>query len=586
DSVRNVDLCAHRQSSSQFSEQPLRNPANLFTLETGYDASQSMTSKPPLPTNNRLLFLAIPAIILTALLARSLSLQWSPLPYNIDGLSELRIIREILSTHHLDFSSVPSSDETYVPDMPMLALLLAFFSSALGVDPASNSQLMTALLGSISVSILYLVFRQHWKTHRGAIASALVLALTGSFVFSSGCTWKESLGFVLVAFALYAYPLRQELPYRLLLTLSLLLSPFTHHHITIVLFVMVTFAVIIDIANRQKDQHRLTRQELIDGVTVVSVWAVAVLYYWHVHLPYIDYLSPTTDLYLYLAVASLMLLTVVRMSLMDRPLTRLPLGLAVPLTGAVLMVLNYYHPVFPGLPGPASLIAVPFLAYLILVVPAWEGARIALPPRGPTKNLLLAMILGPLSLIIFALLRSNDAMSQLIVYRTFDFVIPAFALLIGVGFAYIVKGRARAIGMAAGASLVIICASTLPIAYSSQELFGVENQTYWFEYDAVQWFSEHGVESYASDQRLSETGARLFDLNGYRGLPYDLREGIDLNSSSFYVLETDWNSTGAQEFPFGVVVIDSDRIIAALNDSNVFYVGGPAGNHIIGLRTR
>jgi hypothetical protein len=47
-----------------------------------------------------------------------------------------------------------------------------------------------------------------------------------------------------------------------------------------------------------------------------------------------------------------------------------------------------------------------------------------------------------------------------------------------------------------------------------------------------------------------ETDARLFDLNGSRGLPYDLREGIALNSSS------------------------------------VFYVGGPLDDQIVGFRTR
>ena len=87
-----------------------------------------------------------------------------------------------------------------------------------------------------------------------------------------------------------------------------------------------------------------------------------------------------------------------------------------------------------------------------------------------------------------------------------------------------VKGRER-LGMLAGASLVVILASTLPVAYQSQELFGVENQTYWYEYDAVEWFSEHGVDSYTSDQRLGETGWRLFDIEYGRGLPYDLREG-------------------------------------------------------------
>jgi len=119
-----------------------------------------------------------------------------------------------------------------------------------------------------------------------------------------------------------------------------------------------------------------------------------------------------------------------------------------------------------------------------------------------------------------------------------------------------------------------------------QQLFGVENQTYWFEYDAVQWFSEHGVKSYASDQRLSETGARLFDLNGSRGLLYDLREGIALNSSGFYVFESDWSTKGAQEFPFGVVVVSNETISQKLNESSVFYVGGPLGSHFVGFRTR
>jgi hypothetical protein len=70
-------------------------------------------------------------------------------------------------------------------------------------------------------------------------------------------------------------------------------------------------------------------------------------------------------------------------------------------------------------------------------------------------------------------------------------------------------------------------------------------------------------------------------LNGSRGLPYDLREGIDLNSSSFYVLETDWNSTGAQEFPFGVVIVSNETISQTLNESSVVYIDGPAGGQLV-----
>jgi hypothetical protein len=531
--------------------------------------------------------LALILLLLVAFVARSISLQWSPLPYNIDGLSELRVTWDILDTNHFEFSQTLSLLESYVSDMPLLALVFAFFSSATGIDPQHSSMLLSALLGAITVSLFFLIFRQHWNTSKGALASALVLALTGSFVFSSGCTWKESLGFVFLALALYSYPLRDQPQYRLLLGSSLLLTIFTHHHITIAAFVIVTFAVMIDLANRtsKESSKLLSRRELLDVLTVITAWTVAIVYYWHVHLPYIDYLSPSTDLYLYLAVAFLLVLVGVRLSRRDRPMTRAPIELVVPAAGTLLMAYNYVHPIFPGMPAPAGLIAVPFLAYLILVAPAWTGVQLALSKRSQTKNLLLAMLLGPLSLILFAFLRSNDATSQLIVYRTFDLVMPAFALLIGVGFAFIVKGRVR-LGIAAGASLVIVCASTLPIAYSSQELFGVENQTYWYEYDAVQWFSEHGVNSYTSDQRLGETGGRLFDLNGSRGLPYDLREGIALNGSSFFVLEQQWTKKGAQEFPFGVVVVKNETVTTTLNESSVFYIGGSLDSQIVGFRTR
>jgi len=544
-----------------------------------------MTTNPRAPTNNRLLLIAIPAILLTALLARSLSLQWSPLPYNIDGLSELRVSQDILASNHLSFPSSSSESSGYITDMPLLGLFSAFLSSALGTDPVTSLQLLTALLGAITVSIFLIIFRQHWPfTSKGALASALSLSLMGSFVFSSGCAWKESLGFVLLALSLYAFPRRRSPSYRLLMTSSLLLFVFTHHLITIVGYVIVTFAVALELFSKSKEDHKINSNDVLDLLTVGGAWSLAVGYYWSIHLPYLDFLRPDTDLYLYIAVAALILMTAIKMSLRDRPLSRLPIGLAVPLVGAALMVYNYYHPLFTGIPGPASLIAVPFLAYLILVVPAWEGARLALPPRGPTKNLLTAMILGPLSLIIFAFLRSNDATSQLIVYRAFDFLMPAFAILVGLGFAFMVKGRPR-LGIAAGISLVIICASTLPIAYSTQELFGVENQTYEFEYDAVKWFSENGVDNYSSDQRLGETGNRLFDLGYGRGLPLYMSKDLPLNGSSFYLLEGQWTTKGAQEFPFGVVVVPQDRIDETLAHATVLYVGGPAENNIVGFRT-
>ncbi len=537
-------------------------------------------------TRSRLLLPLIPIVLITALLARTLSLQWSPLPYNIDGLSEIRVIEGILSSGHIDFAPLNSLEESYVPDMPLLAVLTAFLSSALGADPISFTQSTSAIIGSVAVLTFLLAFMHHIPNSRRALlASALVLALAGSFVFSTGCTWKEVLAFFMIAIALYAYPLRAGLPHRALLTVALLLIVFTHHHSAIVAYVIFSFAVILDIVSRTRTlSMNLTNSNYLDIATVVVAWALAALYYSWISLPYLDYLSPSTDLYLYVAVAFLVLLVAIKLSRRSRPTSRLPLGLSVPVIGAAVMLVNYYHPIFPGLPAPSAAIAIPFLAYLILVAPAWEGARALLVPKGPTKNLLLAMLFGPLSLILFAFLRANDATSHLIIYRTFDFALPAFALLVGAGFALMVRGRER-LGAVAGVSLVVICASTLPVAFNSQELFGVENQTYWFEYDAAEWFSERGVDGYASDQRLSETGTRLFDLENSRGLPYDLREGIALTAGGLYVLEIDWSTSGAQEFPFGVVIVEKDTLDSALEEASMFYIGGPLDGQIVGFMT-
>jgi hypothetical protein len=78
----------------------------------------------------------------------------------------------------------------------------------------------------------------------------------------------------------------------------------------------------------------------------------------------------------------------------------------------------------------------------------------------------------------------------------------------------------------------------------------------------------------------------LLDLNSYRGLLYDLRDGIALNKSSFFVLERSWSTDGAQEFPFGVVVVSNETISQELNSSNVFNVGGPLDNQFVGFCTR
>src|SRR5512136_786302 len=94
------------------------------------------------------LLLPILLILIVAALARSISLQWSPLPYNIDGLSEVRVADAISSTGHFTFDDNASYTQDYVADLPVLGLVISFVTSALGNKAIDSAQIVTALIGA------------------------------------------------------------------------------------------------------------------------------------------------------------------------------------------------------------------------------------------------------------------------------------------------------------------------------------------------------------------------------------------------------------------------------------------------------
>jgi len=46
------------------------------------------------------------------------------------------------------------------------------------------------------------------------------------------------------------------------------------------------------------------------------------------------------------------------------------------------------------------------------------------------------------------------------------------------------------------------------------------------------------------------------------------------------VLERSWSTDGAQEFPFGVVVVSNETISQKLNSSSVVYIGGSVDSQL------
>jgi hypothetical protein len=60
---------------------------------------------------------------------------------------------------------------------------------------------------------------------------------------------------------------------------------------------------------------------------------------------------------------------------------------------------------------------------------------------------------------------------------------------------------------------------------------------------------------------------------------------IARNGTNFHLLEPDGSISGAQEFPFGVVVVSNETISQKLNSSSVVYIGGSVDEQLVLLKT-
>src|SRR5216117_4521746 len=90
------------------------------------------------------------------------------------------------------------------------------------------------------------------------------------------------------------------------------------------------------------------------------------------------------------------------------------------------------------------------------------------PPGGESADL---------ALIVFGFLRGLDPGGFLLVYRAFDFLDYALAVLIGVAFvaAWRGIGRSRAARAGLGVAFLAALLLTTPMAWNTPAVFGVQN---------------------------------------------------------------------------------------------------------------
>ncbi|MEM2839818.1 MAG: hypothetical protein QXE18_07010 [Thermoplasmata archaeon] len=532
------------------------------------------------PPSNRL---AIPVLVVFALafVVRLYPLVWSPYPYNIDGFVESKMAEDIFDTGSLEVPADATYSGSYVIHMPFFNSVLAMFSHIMGVGPLLFAQVFAATIGAISCVLAFLLLRIMTGSRRVALLGGLFMALLGTYVFCTASVWKENLGLLSLVLVAALFLERRDLRLRFLLTLLLVMMTFIHHHSAVMTYMFFSFATVAEGYVAMK-KRAWSWHNYADVGTMFFVWPLAVIYYSGIDLPYYDFLTPDTGMYLMIAVSCAMAaLMTFFLSERTRRSKRHYLKIVIPVLGAGLLVLNYFRPIFPGIAGTQEPVLVFGLVYLALVVPMWFGAESVLKPSERTTPMLYALVFAPLTMILFALLRALDATSHMIIYRTFDFLDIAMALMFAAGVVVILLKARRSFHIL-GASFLLLVLATTPLAFQTEQLFGVHNQTYEYEVDAFLWIETHQDDARIdSDQRLGTVYGVLTGSNGSSDLGFRIRDGRSIGDFDLVILKSSWSVAGAQQFPLGQVVLDTELIDDFLEEQDVLYLAGPADNQLI-----
>ena len=530
--------------------------------------------------SNKLL-IPLLVIFILAFVVRLYPLVWSPYPYNIDGFIESAMADGIYRTGSLDVPAESSYADSYVIHMPFFNSLLAMFSQMLSIEPMLLAQMFASALGALSCALIFLLLHMITGSRRVALLGGLFLALLGTYVFCTTSVWKENLGLLSLVLVVAFFLERRDVRFRFLLTLLLVMMTFIHHHSAVMTYMFFSFATVAEgyIAMKQKSW---SWNNYADIGTMFFVWPLAVIYYSGIELPYYDFLTPDTGMYLMIAVSCAMaVLMTFLLKERVRESRRQYLKIVVPALGAGLLVLNYFKPIFPGIAGTQEPLLIFGLAYIALVIPMWFGAESALRPSERATPMLYALIFAPLAMMLFALLRSLDATSHMIIYRTFDFLDISMALMFAAGAVILVLKMRKSLPFLAVLFLLIVL-STTPLAFQTEQLFGVHNHTFAYEVDAFRWMASGAPDAdMDSDQRLGSVYGTLTGSHGSTDLGFRISDGQSTQEFNLLVLKSSWTSAGAQEFPIGQVVIDQGLLEEFLEEQNVIYISGPIENQLI-----
>ncbi len=548
--------------------------------------------------------LAVTLIFLVALCARLITLQFSSLPYNIDGFPLARISEIMIGSGSIPDPSGYTGLLSYNMKLPVFSLTLSIFSLVLGVQPLALLPYFCAIIGSLAVVFIYVLARSLTENELIAFSAGMFAALTGLFVYVTTAAMKQLLAITLLCFILYLYTKRRDWRFRLAMVPALALLPFTHHLTTLIAMLVLSFAL-VGTAFRRSEHHVRSMKEFFLDMAVGPLMLMSSLYYYNsVELEIATEIFNMNDAMLLASVAILMAVVarLLSMTVQTRPWFILggkegEVGIAsifdekvlVLVVGIAALYLNSRVHLFTGAQLTSDALLRLILPYLLLAIIALMGFNVIRYSKFPNRHLVVGMFLAPLCIMVFSVLNGLDVFGFMLVYRSYNFMDIPLAIAAGVGVAYIAGKLGRLaqsrkllkpLPTIAVAVFLVLCAMALPLAYHNQEMFNVREVTHRYEMDAMGWASGTNSSVILTDQRYGDILEPYFGPVADKTGPWRMERGM-LAANDTLLLSRDWTTTGAQMYPFSPVILSEAQYSQILNGCDVCYSGGPVGHEMV-----
>jgi hypothetical protein len=542
-------------------------------------------------------------VLLIALCARLVPLQNSELPYNIDGFPLARISEIMVETGDFPDPEGYSGLLSYNMKLPVFSMMLAIFSLVLGMEPLTLLPYFCAVIGSLSAVFIFALARRLTESDLAAFSAGLFAALTGLFVYVTTAAMKQLLAIVLLCFILYLYPMRRDWRCRIAMAAALALLPFTHHLTSLIAMLILSFALAGTAFRRSAPHVRTLRDFFLDVALGPCILLLALVYYRAVNLEIASEVMNANDAVLLGSVALILAVAarMVSMTAQTKPwffmkgegnrvtfwhiFDEKVLVLAI---GIAALYLNSRVHLFTGARMTSDTLLRLMLPYLLLAILALVGFNVLRYSKFPRRHLIAGMFLAPLCIMVFSALRDLDVFGFMVAYRSYNFMDIPLAICAGLGLAYVVGQLSaqarkhsffRPLPAFALVIFVILCAMSLPLAYNSQDAFGVQEVTAEHEMAAMNWTAANRIGPVLTDQRLGDIAEPYFGIDSDKTGPWKIHAGLVTNGT-WVMASQDWTVHGAQMYPLDSVTFSREAMSSFLETCNVCYAGGPKNNMV------